>query len=57
MKIDPAKHDWMVAPETRKLLAVSRRAIWPNVKSSGRGFVVPAISHDKIIESEHRHAD
>jgi hypothetical protein len=54
MKIDPAKHSWMVAPETRKLMAAPRRGIWLGVKYCEK---CPLISRDKTNNSECRDAD
>ena len=56
MRIDPAKHSWMTAPETRKLIAAPPSRDMAKSKIARGMSVVPVISRDKIKASERRHA-
>ena len=57
MKLDPAKHAWMTAAETRKLMAAPPSRAMAN-RSTRQDFpVVAVIARDKRKKTERRHAD
>ena len=56
MRIDPAKHSWMTAPETRKLMAAPPSRDMTKSKIAKGMSVVPVISRDTAKVSERRHA-
>jgi hypothetical protein len=64
MRIDPAQHGWMTAPETVAVMAAlgearfvggPRRAKWPNAVQGRFGTVSPAILRDRE-KNRRRHA-
>jgi hypothetical protein len=57
MKLDPAKHAWMTATETRKLMVAPPSRAMAN-RNAGENFpVVAVMARDKIKKSESHHAD
>jgi hypothetical protein len=57
MRIDPSKQAWMVAPETRKLMAAPPSWAMANRNAKQHFSVVAVIARDKRKKSERRHAD